>query len=103
MYQLASLAADLEKVSQIYATRHAIARDDDWFLLKLQEEVGELTQAYLRFTGRSKLGPVDPDEHRTNLADEAADVICHALLLARHCGLDFDAAIQRKWLTRLNL
>jgi len=102
MPQLKSLAEKVEQVSQIYAERHEITRDDDWFLLKLQEEVGELTQAYLRFTGRSKLGPVEADDHRAELEDEVADVVCHALLLAKRCGLGVDAAIERKWLTHLS-
>ncbi len=29
-------------------------------------------------------------------------VVCHALLLAKRCGLDVDAAIERKWLTHLS-
>ena len=35
------------------------------------------------------------------LADEIADVLCHALLLAAHHGVDLPTAIRRKWLERI--
>ena len=41
---LARLTNEVEAVSQIYASRYGIERDATWFILKLQEEVGELTQ-----------------------------------------------------------
>ncbi|ASY56701.1 hypothetical protein SS05631_c17680 [Sinorhizobium sp. CCBAU 05631] len=34
-----------EKASAAYANQHAIVRDPDWYILRLQEELGELTQA----------------------------------------------------------
>jgi NTP pyrophosphatase (non-canonical NTP hydrolase) len=45
---------DAEFVSQRYAKRNGFARTDEWFLLKLQEEVGELTQAYLARSGQGR-------------------------------------------------
>jgi len=49
---LASLSARVEQVSAGYAREFGIQRDDDWFVLKLAEEVGELTSAYLAATRR---------------------------------------------------
>jgi len=43
---LQRITDELESVSRIYAERHGITRDPTWFVLKLQEEVGELTQAF---------------------------------------------------------
>ncbi|NJP34879.1 hypothetical protein [Micromonospora thermarum] len=40
---LHQLTDEVEAVSRRYATRHGIDRSGTWFLLKLQEEVGELT------------------------------------------------------------
>ena len=51
---LEELTAEVEAVSRIYATRHGIDRDPAWFVLKLQEEVGELTQAYLMRSGQAR-------------------------------------------------
>jgi hypothetical protein len=41
---VARLTNEVEAVSQIYASRYGIERDATWFILKLQVEVGELTQ-----------------------------------------------------------
>ncbi|MFB9949567.1 pyrophosphatase [Rhizobium puerariae] len=94
---LTALAEILEDISRRYAETFSIERDGDWFALKLQEEVGELTAAWLRATSRSRRAS-DDDENFQNLGDEIADVIGHALLMARHNGIDIDAAIARKWL-----
>ncbi|MFG2075387.1 hypothetical protein [Nonomuraea maritima] len=44
---LRELSDEVESISSRYAARLGIERDDTWFLLKLQEEMGELTQAFL--------------------------------------------------------
>ena len=41
--KIADLKADVLRISDIYAREHSIDRDRDWALLKLQEELGELT------------------------------------------------------------
>src|SRR4029079_2412168 len=51
---LAVLTERLERVSAHYAERFAIRRDDDWYMMKLGEELGELTQAWLKLTGRGR-------------------------------------------------
>ncbi|SEK47651.1 hypothetical protein SAMN04487976_102272 [Xaviernesmea oryzae] len=76
---------------------HGLARDDDWFVLKLQVEMGELAQAWSRVSGRALPKGRDSETLARDLADETADVLGHALLLARRHGIDLDAAIARKW------
>jgi len=95
---LASLADRLERISLGYAAREGIDRDDDWFLLKLMEELGELTQIQLARTGRSKDRGYDAAELDARLAEECADVLGHVLLFARRNGIDLDAAVDAKWL-----
>ena len=46
------LSEEVEQVSQIYAEKYNIERDATWFVLKLQEEVGELIQSYLMLVGK---------------------------------------------------
>ena len=70
--ELGRLAA---RVSDGYAERFAIARNRDWYLLKLQEELGELTAEYLRSTGRGRLHGADQQTVSRAMADEAADVL----------------------------
>jgi NTP pyrophosphatase (non-canonical NTP hydrolase) len=93
---LSEVADSAERISDIYAKKHAIVRDDDWYLMKLQEELGELAQAHLRLSSR---GRGEASEH--DRADEAADVLCQLLLYCRRFGIDADAAVRRKWLTWL--
>jgi NTP pyrophosphatase (non-canonical NTP hydrolase) len=95
---LEDLTGRLEKLSVRYGERLGFERDPDWFLLKLQEEVGELTQAYLQHTGRARANGLTPDQIRDNLDLEFADVFCQLLLFARQHDVDLLTAIERKWL-----
>ena len=100
-----SLKAATEPVQQVcdlYAERCGIDRNDDWYLLKIQEELGELVQAHLKLTGRGRARGASPAELEAARADEAADLLCQVLLYCRHFGIDPDAAIQRKWLSWLD-
>jgi hypothetical protein len=45
---------EVKEISRQYAERLGVQRTSPWFLLKLQEEVGELTQAYLQAMGQSR-------------------------------------------------
>ncbi|MGN6239260.1 MAG: pyrophosphatase [Cellulosimicrobium cellulans] len=107
---LGDLTERVEAVSALYARKFGVERDADWFMLKLAEEVGELTQAFLVATGRTRPrgdappsgaapdGAAGNDGEASPLADEVADVLAHLLLLARSQGVDVDAALRRKWL-----
>lgn len=95
------LSEKLALVSDIYAERFEIARDADWYILKLQEELGELTAEHLKTTGRGRLKGADPEALRVALEDEAADVLAMLLLFARQNQIDLNAALARKWLKYL--
>ena len=94
---LKSLQASVLRISDIYAREHGIDREKaaagDWALLKVQEELGELTAEHLRTTGRAR-GAADHDK----LGDEAADVLGMLLIYCAATGIDMEAAMQRKWL-----
>lgn len=94
---LKALQADVLRISDIYAAEHAIDRDRDWALLKLQEELGELTAEHLRLSGRAR---GEPDAAK--LADEAADVLGMLLIYCDGAGIDLDQAMRRKWLAWLD-
>lgn len=85
----------LKAISDRYERVYEVDRSGDWHLIKIQEEMGELTQSYLAMTGRSRRG-VDGAKH--DVAMEMADVICMTLLMARDEGIDLNAAITEKWL-----
>ena len=94
---LDQLAADVLRISDIYAAEHGIDRSGDWALLKLQEELGELTAEHLRVSGRAR---GQPDAQAQ--ADEAADVLGMLLIYCDGAGIDLEAAMRRKWLKWLD-
>ena len=94
---LKTLQADVLRISDIYAAEHRIDRDKagagDWALLKLQEELGELTAEHLRLSSRARGEP-----NAEALGDEAADVLGMLLIYCARAGIDLNDAMQRKWL-----
>jgi len=90
---LSELSEKVARISDIYAAEHAIDRSGDWAILKLQEELGELTAEHLRISGRAR-GAADPDA----LGDEAADVLGMLLIYCDRAGIDLEQAMRRKWL-----
>jgi NTP pyrophosphatase (non-canonical NTP hydrolase) len=94
---LRQLMDDFETASRRYADAHGLTRDPDWFVLKLHEEVGELTQSWNRLSGRGLAKGRSTAEMQRDLADEAADVLGHILLFARQNNIDLASAIERKW------
>ena len=101
MGTIVELSEKIERVSEVYAERCDIRRDDDWFALKLQEEAGELIAEYLRASGRGRMGDRIATEVHTALEDEAADLFAQLLLFCRHNGIDVEAALERKWFSHL--
>ena len=97
---LTELSERLEKLSVRYGEHLGFERDADWFLLKLQEEVGELTQAYLQHTGRARAKGLTAEEIRAGFHQEFADVFCQLLLFARRHDVDLPGEIEQKWLAR---
>jgi NTP pyrophosphatase (non-canonical NTP hydrolase) len=92
-----TLAEAIEAVSSRYAERYGIRRGVEWCLLKLSEELGELTQAHLKRTGQARIDG-DAADWTQRFEDEMADVLGQLLVLAQLSGTDLDAALDRKWL-----
>ena len=65
--------------------------------MKLHEEVGELTQAHLMREGQARSKGLNAAELDAIFRAEVADVLCQALLLAHHHGIDVVDEIERKW------
>jgi NTP pyrophosphatase (non-canonical NTP hydrolase) len=98
---LKELADKAELASSNYARVNDIRRDGDWFLMKVQEEAGELAAEHLRVTGRGRAGGKTDTEVRTDLENEAADLLGQLLCYCRHYDIDLEAAITRKWFVHL--
>ncbi len=97
MHHLIKLAGQFEEASKRYAAANGITRNDDWFILKLQEELGELTQVWMKLTDRGRRRGLSEAELREELANETADVLGHILLFAQKNDIDLAPAITRKW------
>ncbi len=92
------LTKEVEKISQIYSKRFNIERDGDWFILKLQEELGELIQSYLMMIKQGRHKGKSPEEIKDNFRKEVADVFSHVLLLAKFYDIDLEKEVEEKWL-----
>lgn len=93
-----ALQREVEAVSVFYAERHDISRTDDWFVLKLGEEVGELTQAYLARSGQARDKGRTAAQVEQDFRAELADVLAQVLLIAERFDVDLEAEVDRKWL-----
>jgi NTP pyrophosphatase (non-canonical NTP hydrolase) len=98
---LKTLIEKIERVSANYSKKFKIPRNKLWYLLKVQEEMGELTQAYLSMSGQGRHKNKTAEELKSDFEHEIADVLCHVLLLAQSEGVDLKKAIDEKWLKRL--
>jgi NTP pyrophosphatase (non-canonical NTP hydrolase) len=99
--QISQLSDLVELVSQRYAEKYGIDRDKNWFVLKLQEEMGELIQSYLMMIGQARDKGKAQEEIEAEFKKEVADVFCHTLLLAKHFDVDLIEMIDEKWLSRI--
>ena len=84
-----------------YGEKYNLAIDEDFALLKLYEEVGELAQAILIY--RKKCRPekyVDTKSAKEKLANELADIVGVAIVNAYLLNIDLEEAIDKKWINK---
>ncbi|MFH1315959.1 MAG: pyrophosphatase [Candidatus Woesearchaeota archaeon] len=91
----------VERASKEYAEEYGFNRDNDWFIFKMQEEIGELIQVYLMMTKRGRSKGLSKEEIRKNFEMEIADLFCSVLLFANHYEIDLMKPIEEKWFKRL--
>lgn len=95
---LKTLTKEVEKVSKQYASEYKIKRNDNWYILKLQEELGELIQAFLILKGQARPKGKSSKEMKKDFEKEVADVFCHVILLAKHHKINLEKIVEKKWL-----
>ncbi|MGF0538014.1 hypothetical protein ACQQ2Q_08475 [Agrobacterium sp. ES01] len=95
------LSDRIGRVGELYAGVHGIDRTPDWYLLKLTEELGELTAEHLLLNGLARPVADGSGGRRGALEDEAADLFGQLVLYLRANEIDIEAAIERKWLRHL--
>lgn len=91
-------AARIDAISRRYAEIYGFDRTSDWLMLKLQEEAGELADAYLGLTGRQRQKGDAVTDPRQRFALELADTVGILFALAAQEGVDIERAIDAKWL-----
>ena len=98
---LEELTKKVVMVSDQYEKNCNINRDADWYILKLQEELGELTQNYLSYTGRGRNRNLTEEELKKNISNEVVDVLGQILLFANYHNIDLEKAMEDKWFSYL--
>ena len=89
---LDALSQTAVQVAEIYAERFGAPNTSEFLLMKLSEEMGELTGAWLQRHGQGRGSATAQD-----VADELADVLGFLLVLAAREGIDPAEALRRKW------
>lgn len=96
------LTNTVKRIADGYSQKFGVKSDGDWFLLKLQEELGEMTQKYLIMTNRTRRKSESEAEAKAALAEEIADTFSYVLLFAEHVGIDVEEAVKNKWFKYLD-
>ncbi len=90
--RLDDLQAMAMQVAEIYRDRFGAPDRAQWTLLKLNEEMGELTGAWLQAEGQGR-----GEATKQDVANELADVLGFLLVFAAQAGIDPANALHAKW------
>lgn len=97
MHDLKKLSDKFNTASLKYCEHNNIIKTDTWVLLKLQEEIGELCQAYLMQTGQARDKGFSHIELKEMLASEAADALGMLMTFIAMQNIDIENHIEKKW------
>ncbi|MBS3074633.1 hypothetical protein J4447_04250 [Candidatus Pacearchaeota archaeon] len=93
-----------EKVTKIFSDnlkRDKIDLSDDYLMLKITEELGELAQSYIIHKKKCRPEKYLPEEEsKKRVAKELADVVGLALVISKILKIDLEEAIIKKWITK---
>ena len=90
--RLKDLTALATQVAEIYRARFDAPGSTEFVLLKLTEELGELTGAWLQSQGQGRGSATASD-----VENELADVLGFLLVFAAKEGIDPATALRQKW------
>lgn len=80
-----------------YAEKFQIKRDDEFYFLKMQEELGELVRSFMEIRGSEKKRKSNIDELKKKFAGDVASLVGNSLILAHHFGIDLEEKIKQKF------
>lgn len=91
----------IEENASKYQKKYGVDIDPTFALLKLTEEIGELSEAYLAYTRKSRPEKfVSEEDAKNKVAQEIADVVGVAIILASLLNIDLEKAIDKKWINK---
>ena len=93
---LKKAAEHCEKAWSAFAEKHNIKRPDEFYLFKMQEELGELVRTFLELRGCERKEK-NPEELQKKFEGDCASLIGNALILALHFGVDIEKKIKEKF------
>lgn len=89
------------KNAEKYSNANSIRFDDDFAMIKLCEELGELSQAFLIHKRKCRVEKfTSKEDSKKEIAKELADVIGMAVILANLLEIDLEEAIDKKWISK---
>ncbi|MCX6766149.1 MAG: hypothetical protein NT136_04290 [Candidatus Moranbacteria bacterium] len=84
-----------------YQEKYKVNFDETAALIKLFEEVGELSEAYLTYAKKSRPDKfVSEEDAKNKVAKEIADVVGVAIMLASLLDIDLEKSIDKKWINK---
>lgn len=95
------LQEEIIKNAKKYSKKHKVKIDENFALLKLIEEIGELYQSILIHKKKCR-----PEKYVTNniskrgIAKELADVIGISVVLANLLHINLEEALNKKWISK---
>lgn len=94
---LMEAALHCEKARKNYAEKNNIKRDKYFYLLKMQEELGELSRRFLELNGSEKAKTTNLEELKKKFEEDCASVVRNALILALHFNVDLEKKLKEKF------
>ncbi len=89
------------KNAKRYCREYDIKLDEDFALLKLYEEVGELAQSILIHRKKCRKEKyISKEESKEELAKEIADILGMLIVVSYVLEIDMEEAIKKKWIDR---
>ena len=89
---IGTLSKLLRRSYDKYADRHAIKIDESFLLLKICEELGELTHTALYEAGKHP-------KKNSSKSEEASDLLFQVLVYMEYLGIEIDRSTCKKWLS----
>ena len=88
---VAQLFEELNEAYSGYLSKFGLVADDDFYLHKLSEELGELSRAFLAH--KAQHPKIEPPIDNAMLEEEAADLFCQIIIFITRNELDVTKTI----------